>query len=451
MIDTHCHLEMKQFDKDRDEVIKRAKEAGINTIITIGSDSEGNEGAIELAEKYDMVFAAVGIHPHDAKDFNDDIFEQINRWSRKQKVVAIGEMGLDYHYNHSPKNIQRDVFIKQLEYAKNIDFPVIIHSREAKMDTLKILKDSGIRKGVMHCFSGDMDMAKKVIEMGFMISIAGPVTYKNARNLQLVAKYIPDEHLLLETDAPYLSPEPLRGKRNEPSFIMHTAHFVAKLRGISEEDIIRITSLNARRLFKFGDLSNGVIVYKIRDNLYLNITNRCTNECCFCVKFHTDYVKGHNLRLKKEPSETELIEAIGDPVKYKEIVFCGYGEPLLRFDVIKSVSSWIKQNKGYVRINTNGHGNIIHKRNILPELHGLVDSISISLNAQNEELYNRLCKPAFKNAYKETIYFIKEAKKYIPNVQVTVVEFDGVDIEKCRQIAQELGVPLRVRNFNNVG
>lgn len=451
MIDTHCHLEMNPFNKDRDEVLKRAKEAGIDTIITIGSDLDGNKGAVELADRYDSVFAAVGIHPHDAKDFNNDIFQQIHRWSRKKKVVAIGEIGLDYHYNHSPKHIQRDVFITQLEYAISIDYPVIIHSREAKTDTLRILKDSRVKRGVMHCFSGDMDMAKKVIEMGFMISIAGPVTYKNARNLQLVAKYIPDEYLLLETDAPYLSPEPLRGKRNEPAFIMHTARFVADLRGISHEDIVRITTINARRLFKFGDLSDGMIAYKIRDNLYLNITNRCTNECSFCVRFHTDYVKGHNLRLKKEPSESELIEAIGNPVQYKEIVFCGYGEPLLRLDIVKSVSSYIKQKSGYVRINTNGHGNIIHKRNILPELHGLIDSISVSLNAHNEETYNRLCMPAFKNAYNETINFIKEAKKHIPIVQITVVEVNGVDIEKCKKIADELGVTLRIRSLDVVG
>ncbi len=451
MIDTHCHLEMKPFDKDRDDVIRRAKEAGLNTIITIGSDLEGNKGAVELAEKYDSIFATVGFHPHDAKDLTDDIFDEICRWSKGKKVVAIGEIGLDYHYNHSPKNIQQKIFIKQLEYSKDIDFPVIIHSREAMTDTLRILQDSGVRKGVMHCFSGDIDMAKKVIDMGFLISIAGPVTYKNAKGLQAVAKYIPDEHLLIETDAPYLTPEPLRGKRNEPAFIMHTVRFIAGLRGVSEDDIIRITTINAKRLFRFGELANGVIAYKIRDNLYLNITNRCSNECSFCVRFHTDYVKGHNLRLKKEPSESDLIKAIGDPAKYKEIVFCGYGEPLLRLDIIKSVSSWIKHNNGYVRINTNGHGNLIHKRNILPELHGLVDSVSVSLNAHNEKLYNLICSPAFKDAYQETINFIREAKKYIPNVQATVVEFDGVDIEKCRQITAALGIPMRIRSLDVVG
>lgn len=451
MIDTHCHLEMKPFDKDREDVIKRAKESGLDAVITIGSDLQGNKGAVELSEKYDLIYAAVGFHPHDAKDFTDDTFELIKRLSRKEKVVAIGEIGLDYHYNHSPKNIQKEVLIKQLGYAKEIDFPVVIHSRESKTDTLSILKESGVRKGVMHCFSGDADMAKKVMDMGFLISIAGPVTYKNASKLQSIARIIPDESLLLETDAPYLTPEPLRGRRNEPAFVLHTARFVANLRGISEDDLKRITTVNAKRLFKFGELSDGVIAYKIRDNLYLNITNRCTNECSFCVKFHTDYVKGHNLRLKKEPSEFELIRTIGDPAQYKEIVFCGYGEPLLRLDLVKKVSSWIKQNNGFVRINTNGHGNLIHKRNILPELQGLVDSLSVSLNAQNEEIYNRMCTPAFKNVYKEIIDFIREAKKYIPDVQATVVEADGVDIEKCRKITDELRIPLRIRTLNIVG
>ncbi len=451
MIDTHCHLEMKPFDKDRQDVIKRAREVGVEAIVTIGSDLEGNKAAVELSEKYDFIYATVGFHPHDSKDFTNETFELLKRLSRKEKVVAIGEIGLDYHYNHSPKNTQKDAFIKQLEYAKEIDFPVVIHSRESKTDTLSILKESGVRKGVMHCFSGDIDMAKKVMDMGFLISIAGPVTYKNALRLQEIGKIVPDEYLLIETDAPYLSPEPLRGRRNEPAFILHTARFVANLRGISENDLERITTVNAKRLFKFGELSNGVIAYKIRDNLYLNITNRCTNECSFCVRFHTDYVKGHNLRLKKEPSELELIEAIKDPSQYKEIVFCGYGEPLLRLDVVKKVAAWIKENKGYVRINTNGHGNLIHNRNILPELKGLVDSLSISLNAHNEEIYNRICMPAFKDAYKEVLDFIKEAKKYIPSVQATVVELDGVDIEKCKEITDSLGIPLRIRSLDVVG
>jgi len=461
MIDTHCHLEMKPYDSDREDVIRRAREAGLEAVITIGSDFEGCKGAVELANKYDFIYAAVGIHPHDAKDFTEEIFGRIKEWAMSRithhasritpKVVAIGEIGLDYHYDHSPKEIQKDVFKRQLDGAKELNLPVIIHSREAKKDTLKILEESGVTKGVMHCFSGDMEMAERVMSMGFYISIAGPVTFKNAAKLREIAKAIPDDYLLVETDAPYLTPEPLRGKRNEPAFVVHTARFLAELRGISYEDIDRITTVNAKRLFGIGEMPEAEIAYQIRDSLYLNVTNRCTSKCTFCVKFHTDFVKGHKLRLEHEPTEEELKDAIGDPAKYKEIVFCGYGEPLLRLDAVKSVASWIKGKGGKVRINTNGHGNLIHKRNILPELQGLVDSISISLDAQDEETYNRICKPAFKNAFNEVVNFIKEAKKYIPDVTATVVTAEGVDVDKCREITDFLGVKLRVRRLDVVG
>jgi TatD DNase family protein len=466
-IDTHCHLEMDEFNSDRDKVIERAKNAGIEAIVTIGSDLKGCKGAIELSAKYDLVYAAIGIHPHDAKDFTVDIFNQLKAWIKNSnppfppfskggqggiKVVAIGEIGLDYHYDNSPREIQREVFKRQLAIAKETGLPVVIHSREAKKDTLEIMRNSGIDKGVLHCFSGDMDMAERAMAMGFSISVAGPVTFKNARRLREITQAIPDDYLLIETDAPYLTPEPFRGKRNEPSYLVHIARTIAEIRGISMEDLARITTLNAKRLFRIGQMQEaGEIAYKIRDNLYLNITNRCTNRCSFCVRFLTDYVKGHNLRLSREPTEEELKNAIGDPSKYKEVVFCGYGEPLIRLDLVKSLSQWIKQNKGMVRINTNGHGNLIHGRNTLPELKGIVDSISVSIDAHDEETYNRICKPVYKNAFREVIEFIKESKKYIPHVQATVVELEGVDIEKCRAITDGLGVKLRVRKLHRVG
>ncbi|MCL4457446.1 MAG: YchF/TatD family DNA exonuclease [Nitrospirae bacterium] len=452
MIDTHCHLEMEPFDADREDVIKRAKDAGLEAVITIGSDFEGSKGAVELAGKYDFVYASVGIHPHDAKDFNEDVFRQITEWTKNPKVVAIGETGLDYHYDHSPRDVQRDAFIKQLSYAVESGVPAIIHSREAKEDTLRILEESRVSKGVLHCFSGDMETAERAMEMGLYISFAGTVTFKKALQIQKIAKVIPDEYLLIETDAPYLAPEPFRGKRNEPAFVKHTAEFIAKLRGVSTEDIDRITTLNAKRLFGIGDMPGmGEIAYKIRESLYLNITNRCTSKCSFCIKFHSDFVKGHNLRLAGEPSADELKSAIGDPALYQEVVFCGYGEPLLRLDAVKEVASWIKEKGGKVRINTNGHGNLIHKRNILPELQGLVDSISISLDAHDEKTYNKICNPAFKNAFNEVVNFIKEAKKSIPEVTATVVTAEGVDVDKCKEIADFLGVKLRVRRLDVVG
>ena len=451
MIDTHCHLEMKAFDGDRDEVIRRAREAGLEAVITIGSDLAGCKGAVELAGRYGLVYATVGIHPHDASSFNDETFAQLRTWIKKPRVVAVGEIGLDYHYDHSPRDVQREVFARQLSFARESDLPVVVHSREAKADTLRILEESGVNRGVMHCFSGDVDMAAKALSMGLHISIAGPITFRNASRLKEVARMVPDERLLVETDAPYLTPEPFRGRRNEPAYVVHVAQELADLRGVSPRDIDRITTLNARRLFGTGDLPAGEIAYQIRDNLYLNLTNRCTSCCTFCVRFHTDYVKGHNLRLLDEPTEEQFREAVGDPAQFREVVFCGYGEPTLRLDLVKSLSSWVKQRGGRVRLNTNGHGNVINGRNVLPELQGLVDVVSVSLNAPDAETYDKVCRPSIRGAFESVVDFIREAKKYMTAVQVTVVEMEGVDIEQCRKLADELGVELRVRHLDVVG
>ncbi|MEN8265266.1 MAG: YchF/TatD family DNA exonuclease [Nitrospirota bacterium] len=453
LIDTHCHLEMDAFDEDRDEVLKRADDSDIKYIINVGSNKEGNIRGLELSSKYPNIYSAVGIHPHDAKELDDTLYQGISEWSQKPKVVAIGEIGLDYHYLHSPKGIQIDAFRRQLSLAKEKGLPVIVHSREAKNDTLRVLREEIIdNTGVLHCFSGDLDMAKKAMELGFYLSLAGPVTFKNAKNLKKIVKFIPDEFLLIETDAPYLSPMPVRGKRNEPSFLKHTAEFIADIRGINTVDLARITTHNAKKLFKIGDVvDKGEVVYKIRDSLYLNITNKCTNKCRFCVKFRTNYVKGHNLRLERDPTALQLIKAIKDPKAYKEVVFCGVGEPFLRFDTVIKVSRWIKDQGGRVRVNTNGQANLINGRNILPELKGLVDSLSISLDAENEEKYEQICKPKLKGAYKGILEFIKESKKFVPEVKVTVVKIPEIDVKKCEAVAKELGVELRVRKFNVVG
>jgi len=443
---------MKQFDQDREDVIKRAHEAGVGSLITVGADFDGSRKAVEIAESHDDIYCSVGVHPHDAKDFTPDALATLREWAGRDKVVAIGETGLDYHYDHSPRDVQKRVFEQHLALAIETKLPAIVHSREADKDTLGILKASGINRGVMHCFSGDMEMAEAAMEMGLYISIAGPVTFKKADELKEVARAIPDDYLLIETDAPYLAPVPRRGKRNEPALIVHTAQEIARLRGITLEDVARITTLNARRLFGLpGEADTGSIAYKIRDSLYLNITNRCTNKCTFCVRFRSDFVKGHHLRLDSEPTAKEIIKSIGDPKDYREIVFCGYGEPLIRLDVLKEVADWVKKNGGRVRINTNGHGNVIHKRNILPELAGLVDSMSISLDAQDSATYDKLCAPAFPNAFDEVVGFIREARKHIPDVQATVVEMEGVDVEKCRALMDGLSVKLRVRKLHVVG
>lgn len=452
LIDTHCHLEMEAFKEDLPAVIRRAREEGLEALITISSDEESVGRALALADRFDLVYASVGMHPHDAKDCSPGVLRSLKDAAAHRKVVAVGETGLDFHYTHSPRETQMEVFRKHLQLAQETGLPVIVHSREARDETLSILRESGTSRGVLHCFSGDWEMAEQAMAMGLYISIAGPVTFKKSVQLRQIARMVPDDYLLIETDSPYLSPEPFRGRRNEPAFLTRTAACIAGLRGISTDDLARITTLNARRLFGVGSLpEKAEIAYPIRDSLYLNITNRCTNACTFCVKFHSDYVKGHKLRLDHEPAEDEIIRAIGDPAHYREVVFCGYGEPFARLEVLKHTARWIKERGGRVRVNTNGHANLIHRRPVVGELRGLVDSISVSLDAHDEETYNRICRPLFGNAYGEMIRFIRQAKEVIPEVAVTVVDLKGVDIEKCRRIAEELGVDFRVRSLNVVG
>lgn len=451
-VDTHCHLEMEAFDADRDEVLERARSAGLEAVITVGSDLEGTRKGLSIARRYDFVYASAGVHPHDAKDFSDESGRILMELAKDEKVVAIGETGLDYHYDHSPRHIQRAVFERHLAIAADCGLPVIIHSREAQKDTMDILTRAGVARGVMHCFSGDSSMAEQALSMGLSISFAGPLTFKKSKRLQEIAAIVPDDYLLVETDAPYLSPEPLRGKRNEPANVLHTLRFLAGLRGVSTADMARITTLNANRLFGIGALpKRPEIAYRIRDSLYLNITNRCTNQCAFCIRYRSDFVKGHHLRLDREPTEEEIEQAIGDPSRFKEIVFCGYGEPLLRLETVKRVSRWIKERNGRVRINTNGHGNHMHRRDIIPELEGLVDTMSVSLDAHDEETYDRICKPAFRHAFPEVLSFIRKARERIPEVVVTIVDMEGVDVERCRKLAEELGVRLRVRTLDVVG
>ncbi len=450
-IDTHCHLEMDQFDADREAVIKRAFDKGFSALITIASDPASNPLALEIARAHDNIYCTVGVHPHEARLVDDKMLADIRRWAADPKVVAIGETGLDFHYDNSPRDVQREVFREHLKIARETGLPVVIHVREAEQDALKIMSEEGVTHGVLHCFSGSQVLFEYAVQMGLHMSIAGPVTFKKALELKDAASRIPDDLLLLETDAPYLSPVPMRGKRNEPSYLLHTASEVAGLRGVTLEDVARITTLNARRLFGIGELpQSGEITYRIRNSLYLNITNRCTNRCGFCVRTTSNFVKGHNLRLESEPTTEEVIAAIGDPTRYDEVVFCGYGEPLIRLDLVKEVAGWVKDREGWVRVNTNGHANHFHKRNVLPELAGLVDEYSVSLDAHDAETYERLCRPTFEGAYEAVVKFIRDAAKDTL-VKATVVGAEGVDIDRCREIAEELGASLRVRKLDVVG
>lgn len=454
LIDTHCHLDFKDFDCDRDAVIDRAKARGIERIINVASSIEGSRRSVELAAKYDMVYASIGVHPHEAKVVTDKVISDFRALAKEKKVVAVGEVGLDYYRNLSPKDEQISAFKKFIHLARDLNLPLIIHSREAHDDALDILtkENKGGVDTVMHCFAGDGDFLKKCLDTGLYISFTCSLTFKNAKELREVAKFVPIERLMLETDAPFLAPQEFRGKRNEPAYLTFIVEEWHGILGLSKDDIARITTHNANTFFKLDLSEQSKIAYEIRDSLYLNITNRCTNKCDFCIRNQTRFVKGHNLKLDKEPSIEEIVKAIGDPKKYKEIVFCGYGEPTSRLDVLKAVARDVKSKGGRVRVVTNGHGDLINKRPIVKELAGLVDRVSVSLNAETESKYNDICKPEFgPKAYGAILGFIKGCVENKIDAEVTCLDLPQVDVKKCGIIAKGLGARFRPRSHGVVG
>jgi TatD DNase family protein len=279
------------------------------------------------------------------------------------------------------------------------------------------------------------------------------VTYPNNHSLHDVVRGVKIEHLLIETDCPYLSPVPHRGKRNEPANVRFTAARVAELKGLTIADVARITTVNSQRLFGIGTRDQSAsIAYRIRNSLYLNITNRCSNRCSFCAKFDDFTVKGHYLLLDHEPSAAEVLVAIGDNTDCDEVVFCGYGEPLLRLDLIKEVASELKKRGLRTRINTDGQANLVYGRNILPELAGLIDSISVSLNAADPATYARLCNTPFGDAgFQAVCDFLREAPKHIPQVTASAVTVPGLDLSAVKHLAKALGVDFREREYTEVG
>lgn len=250
LFDSHAHLNSERFIKDAKETRERAFENGVVGVLNVAYDEASSLLAVQQSEELKNTWAAVGMHPHDAKDYNDEIEEKIRQWSNHPNVVAIGEMGLDYYYNHSPKEVQREVFIRQMELAKEVGLPIIIHDRDAHGECLELVQTYGKGlQGVFHCFSGSKEFAKEVLKVGFYVSFAGPVTYKNAKHVKEAAESIPLDRLLVETDSPYLTPEPYRGQRNEPMHVRQVAEEIARLRGMSVEEIALQTTKNACTLF----------------------------------------------------------------------------------------------------------------------------------------------------------------------------------------------------------
>lgn len=448
--DTHAHLFYPNFENDLDNVIEKAKNSGVDFIIVPGTDIETSKKAIQLAEKFDFIFAAVGVHPHDTKNWDSSILPQLQELINHKKVVAVGEIGLDYFYDFSPKEKQIEAFSSQIELAIKNNKPIIVHNRDANFDMMNIIRSfrgSSLR-AQFHCFAGTLEDARELIEMHHFISFTGNITFKKMDSLRNILSRISVENLLLETDSPFMTPVPHRGERNDPSFVKLVAEKIAEVHHLRVEDVARTTSYNAYKLFGIGMKPKVSFTYQIGNSLYINVTNRCNADCIFCDRKGDAVINGYNLKMSKseEPNAEVYINEIGDPTKYNEIVFCGYGEPTIRWDVVKQVAKYVKDNNGKTRMNTDGHGNYINKKDITPELQGLIDTVSISLNSTDPQQYAKLMR-VDPSLHKEMIDFAKKAKNYT-RVVLSIVGLNEVDKEAAKKfVTEEIGVEFREREY----
>ncbi len=449
-IDTHAHLFYKNFDGEVDRIIERAKSAGVEYIIVPGTDLETSKAAVELAEKYESVYAAVGVHPHDSKNWNGSEIDALESLAGNKKVAAIGEIGLDYYYDFSPREIQIKAFEDQLNLALKLKLPVIIHNREANDDVMNFArryKESGLR-AQYHCFAGSVEDARELIEMHHYISVPGIVTFKNAESVRHLLSRVSVENLLLETDSPFMTPVPHRGQRNEPAYINLIAEKIAEIHHLTTADVAKETSYNVHKLFGIGMKPELSFTYTIGQSLYVNVTNRCNADCVFCDRKGEAVINGYNLKMAKseEPPAEVYIREIGDPKQFKEIVFCGYGEPTIRWDVVKQVARYVKENGGSTRMNTDGHGNFINKKDITPELAGIIDSVSISLNSTDPQQYAKLMR-VDPSMHAEMLDFAKKAKNFT-RVVLSIVGLNAVDSKAAEKfVTEEVGVDFRQREY----
>jgi TatD DNase family protein len=454
LIDSHAHLDFPDFKEDLPEILERAQSAQVDYIIQIAIDSASIKRTLELLDKYPQIYAAIGIHPSEADKVTLADIALVEKHLNHPKVVAVGEIGLDFYRDYAMPDNQHRLFREMLDLAKRYRKPVVIHNRKAFEETLRILEEKGMGEygGVFHCFAGNGEMAWKAIKAGFHISFAGNLTYPKTE-LSETASAVPLEKTLVETDCPFLAPQAKRGKRCEPGDVRFTAEKLAEIKKLSLNDVARITSNNVYRLFGIGEEPESRIVYSIRESLYLNLTNRCTCDCVFCPRLKNPMVKGHNLKLEQEPDFEEVVREVEKfPPNFRELVFCGYGEPTLRLDLVKRLAEHFRSKFKRIRMDTNGHGNLINERDIVPELRGLIDIVSVSLNAGEAKTYLKLNRPHFgEKAFPTVLDFIHQCRSAGMEVTATIVGYPGAEVEASEKLTRELGINFRIRKFNDLG
>ncbi|MCK5786796.1 MAG: YchF/TatD family DNA exonuclease [Candidatus Sabulitectum sp.] len=449
--DSHCHLHFHHFEEDLDAVVENSRKAGISHILIPSIDVSTAERSADISEKYNL-YSAAAFHPeHLPEESVEDVeWLALKRVLLRPNTIAVGETGLDLHHGTFSPERQLHWFRRHIELAEATGYPLIVHSRGAESEVLEHLPSSLSVPVILHCWSGDGSLTDEAVSRGFYIGVDGPLTYKKNNSLRRRIASIPREQLLVETDSPFLPPEPYRGRRNEPAF---TRFIIMKVRELWDGNMsIEETSYNlwanAMRAYRLHpDNRRADIVYRYGDSLYVNLTARCENDCRFCLRRSSDGIGGYYLKHREDPPESlvlSTIEAVSIE-DFSELVFCGFGESTLRSNLLMKCASAASSRGVKTRLDTNGLCTSFLTDKQTLALLNCFDSVSISLNASGAREYNRVCPSSVTDPWEHLMKFIKLARNSGIKTQVSAVKNSGVDIQRVKALAGRLQMPLRIR------
>jgi TatD DNase family protein len=448
LADTHCHLAFDDFASDLDAVVARSRAAGVGLIILPGIDLASSEASLALARGKPEMHAACGIHPSYEEAGDPSAFARISRLAFHPEVRAVGETGLELHRVEQPLPVQEESLRRHFSLARALALPLIVHSRSAERRVLEMLPADPGFPVIMHCYTGPRAEALEAASRGYFIGFAGGLTYRKNEELRQTAAALPLDRILVETDAPFMSPEPLRGKRCEPAFVAHTAARMAEIRGLAPVEAGTALFENALRAFRLGSHRRPSAVYMLGPRAYVNLTGKCNNDCTFCIRRSCDGLGGYYLRHgRTDPPAWRILAALGllDPREFEELVFCGFGEPTTRPVELREISVKAREAGWKIRLNTNGLATSMMEpaeaRTLLAPFH----TVSISLNCHDRESYSRICRPSAPDAWERLLEFIAIARESGARVRLTAVKAEGVDMAATRRLASELGPGLTER------
>lgn len=446
LFDTHCHLHFDDFRPDLETVVNRAFDAGVRGILVPSIDLASSIRSSSIAHDFGL-WSAPGFHPNHLEGATDHAFREVTGLALLPQTAAVGETGLDFYRDRFPRDVQTHWFQKHIDLSRDLALPLVVHSRGAEGAVLDVLPGNPGFPVILHSWCGSPDVTSRAVKRGFYFGVTGAVTYRKslmARNLGL----IPREMVLAETDAPFLPPEPHRGGRNEPALTTLTAARMAREWNLSVGEAFSILWNNSLRAFRLAPGNRRThLVYPMDGRLYVNITGMCNASCVFCIRNRQDGIGGYNLRHRSEPSREEVLSAMSvtDPAGYDEVVFCGYGEPTMRPDLLCEAADFARSAGGKTRLNTNGlclgHMTLRETEAML----GRFDRVSVSLNASGASEHARVCPGASASGWEDLMGFVRLVNRLRMPALLTAVEGSGADIPKVRALAERLELPIMIR------